>query len=720
MKNIIVIGSGVMGLGIAEQISNANFNVHLLDIVPENAQDRNILAKQAISKSTSLNPHNLIAGNLEDDIELFKSADWIIEVIIENLSIKKDLYQKLEQYCPTDCIISSNTSTIPLEKLIEDRSINFKKHFLITHFFNPPRYMPLLELVVSQFTQLNVIQKISQFIDINLGKTIVKSNDTAGFIANRIGCYWLEAALSSAIEMNLPVEEIDNLFSKPLGMPKTGVFGLYDLIGIDVMQLIIKSLSSNLNKNDDFLNVSKTHDIISKMVNDGLIGRKGKGGFYRIIKDNNGNKIKQAINLNTGIYKDAIELHTPTASASELFNNNEYVSKVLSKTLSYTCSLIPEVTTNLSDIDQAMKLGYNWKFGPFELIDLIGINNFIEKLKFYNIKVPDFLNKSQGKVFYNGETYFDGIDYTKIQRPESIIYLKDFKNNHPICHNDSAKIWDIGDEIATIEFTSKMAIADHNVFQLIIDFFDKHSVNFKSIIIANEQDNFSVGANLKFILDNIGNLNLIDEYLKLGQKAMMLLKYSKLNVISALKGKALGGGSEILLHSSAISAHIETNSGLVESSVGLIPGWGGCKEMILRSNTAEDLIESFKNIIFGKISSSAYELQKMLKLDQLKVVMNSNRVFQESKILALNNSTKNIHNPKQNIDVEWEKVISDMNLIGYDKIIAYELSSLFANNQITENELLNKEREIFIKLLSNKLTQDRISHMLKFGKKLKN
>ena len=720
MKNIIVIGSGVMGLGIAEQISNANFNVHLLDIVPKNTQDRNILAKQAISKSTSLNPHNLIPGNLEDDIELFKSADWVIEVIIENLSIKKDLYQKLDQYCPTDCIISSNTSTIPLEKLIEDRSINFKEHFLITHFFNPPRYMPLLELVVSQFTQLNVIQKISQFIDINLGKTIVKSNDTPGFIANRIGCYWLEAALSSAIEMNLPVEEIDNLFSKPLGMPKTGIFGLYDLIGIDVMQLIIKSLSSNLNKNDDFLNVSKTHDIISKMVNDGLIGRKGKGGFYRIIKDDNGNKIKQAINLNTGIYKDAIELNTPAASASELFNNNEYVSKVLSKTLSYTCSLIPEVTTNLSDIDQAMKLGYNWKFGPFELIDMIGVDNFIGKLKFYNIKVPDFLNKSQGKVFYKGNTYFDGIDYTKIQRPESIIYLKDFKNNPPICYNESAKIWDIGDEIATIEFTSKMAIANNNVFQLIIDFFDKYSVNFKSIIIANEQDNFSVGANLKFILDNIGDLKLMDEYLKLGQKAMMLLKYSKLNVISALKGKALGGGSEILLHSSAISAHIETNSGLVESSVGLIPGWGGCKEMILRSSTAEDLIESFKNIILGKISSSAYELQKMLKLDQLEIVMNSNRVFQESKILALKNLPKNTHNPKHNIDVEWEQVIYDMNLIGYDKIIAYELASLFANNQITENELLNKEREIFIKLLSNKLTQDRISHMLKFGKKLKN
>ena len=580
--------------------------------------------------------------------------------------------------------------------------------------------MPLLELVVSKFTLPDIIRKISHFIDIYLGKTIVNSNDTPGFIANRIGCYWLETALSSAIEMNLSIEEADSLFGKPLGIPKTAVFGLYDLIGIDVMQLIIKSLSNNLDKNDDFLEVSKPHDIISKMISDGLIGRKGKGGFYRIIKDDHGNKIKQVIDLNTGIYKNATELNPPTGNVSSLFNNNEYISKVLSKILSYTCSLIPEVTTNLSDIDQAMKLGYNWKFGPFELLDMIGVDSFIEKLKLYNIKIPDFLIKSKGKIFYKNDTYFNGINYVQIQRPESIVYLKDFKNNSTICYNDSAKIWDVGDKIATIEFTSKMAIADHNVFQLIVEFFDKYSSNFKSLIISNDQDNFCVGANLKFILDNIDNLRVIDEYLKLGQEAMMLLKNSKLNVISALKGKALGGGSEFLLHSSAIASHIETNSGLVETSVGLIPGWGGCKEVILKSRTAEDLIDSFKNIILARTSSSAYELQKMLKLEQLKVVMNSNRVFQESRILALEQLTKSVNTPREKINVEWEQVIEDMNLIGYDKIISYELASLFANNHITEDELLNREREIFIKLLNNPLTQNRIGYMLKFGKKLKN
>ena len=720
MKNIIVIGSGIMGLGIAEQISNAKFKVHLLDIAPEGIQDRNILAKQAISKSTSLTPNNIIPGNIEDDIDLFKSADWIIEVIIENLSIKKSLYEKLDQYCSSNCIISSNTSTIPLEKLIEGRSIKFKENFVITHFFNPPRYMPLLELIVSPFTKTSVIQEISQFIDIYLGKTIINSNDTPGFIANRIGCYWLETALSFAIEMNLSVEEVDSLFGKPLGIPKTAVFGLYDLIGIDVMQLIIKSLSNSLDKNDDFLKASQPHNIITKMINDGLIGRKGKGGFYRVIKNDNGNKVKQVIDLNTGIYKNTAELNIPTSSVSEMFNNNEYISKVLSKILSYTCNLIPEVTTNLNDIDQAMKLGYNWKFGPFELIEMIGIDNFIEKLKLYNIKVPVFLIKSQGKVFYKNDTYFDGTNYVKIPRPKSIIYLKDFKNDPPICYNDSAKIWNIGNEIATIEFISKMAIVDHNVFKLIIDFFDKYSKNFKSLIIANDQNNFSVGANLKFILDNIGNTSLIDEYLKLGQKAMMILKYSKLNIISALKGKALGGGTEFLLHSSAVAAHIETNSGLVETSVGLIPGWGGCKEMILRSNTEDDLIESFKNIILGKVSSSAYELQKMLQLDNFKVVMNSNRVLQESRNLALEGLTNSLNNLRKKINVEWDQIISNMNLIGYDKIIAYELAQLFANNHITENELLDQEREIFIKLLNNPLTQDRISYMLTYGKKLRN
>ncbi len=719
MKNFVIIGSGVMGSGIAGQFANAGFKVTLLDIIPQNATDRNILAKQAIAKINSAKPENIIPGNLEDDLAILQSADWVVEVIIEKLSLKQTLYQKLEQYCHPNCIISSNTSTIPLQDLIEGRNKTFKKNFLITHFFNPPRYMQLLELIVSNFTEVNVIKKISDFIDIHLGKTIIKSNDTPGFIANRIGCYWLEAALTLAIEMDLSVETADSLIGKPLGVPATGVFGLYDLIGIDVMKLIAKSLSEALNKNDDFKKISKPHALIDTMIKDGFIGRKGKGGFYKIIKDNNGNKIKQVIDLKTGIYAPFIETPSLRTSIKELFNNNEYVFKVLSKTLSYAASLIPEVTDNLSNIDQAMKLGYNWKYGPFELIDLIGPSHFKQKLKQQNLQAPEILTKVQNNTFYQADSYFTGNSYAPVQRPEGVIYLKDFYNKEIICQNDSAKIINMQD-IAVIDFTNKMAIMDHNIFHLIVEFFDKHIDKFKAFIIYGGQTDFSAGGNLKFMLENADNPKLIDEYLQLGQKTMMLIKYSKIPVVSVLKGVALGGGSEFLLHSSSVVSHLETISGLVETSVGLIPGWGGCKEMILRSNSEEELVTSFKNILTARTSSSAYELQEMFKINDFQVVMNINRLLQQAKATALKPKTETIHLKKSRINIDWEKIISNMNLNGYDQTIAYELASIFVENNLSEEELLTKERSIFIKLLSNQATKDRIGYMLKNKKKLKN
>lgn len=714
--NIIVIGSGVMGAGIAEQISNAGFKVYLLDIVIEGQQDRNILAKQAIAKSNSLKPENIIPGNLEDDLDIISKADWIIEVIVERLDIKQNLYTKLEKYCKNSCIITSNTSTIRLNQLIEKMGDKFKENFFITHFFNPPRYMPLLEIVRSEFAKSEVVDQIASFIDIHLGKTIIKSNDTPGFIANRIGCYWLEVSLSLAIEMGISVEEADSLINKSIGIPKTGVFGLYDLIGIDVMRLISKSLIANLEKEDDFIKVSKAHSVINKMIEGGLIGRKGKGGFYKITKDAMGNKLKQVIDLNTGEYNDIKNIKPTLLNVRDLIDKDQYALKVLSKTLSYAANLINQVSDNISDIDQAMKLGYNWKFGPFELIDLIKPAYFKEKLEQQNITIPRIINQVGDNNFYKGNCYFTGKDYMQINRPEGIIYLKDFYSESPVCKNNSVNVWNMGDGVAVIEFTSKMAVADHDVFNLIIEFFAKHADKFKAVIIANDQVNFSVGGNLKFMLENANNLPLIDGYLKLGQQAMMAIKYSKIPVIAGLKGMALGGGCEFLLHSKAVVAHIETNSGLVESGVGLIPGWGGCKELILRAKTQEDLIAAFRMIMEGRVSSSAYELQEMLKLDQFQVSMNMNRVISDSKKLAL----KEFNQYKIGrglIKIDLEKII--LSYEGYDQIIARELAKLFIMNDALEQELLDMERSVFLKLLGNKLTQDRISYMLKEGKRLK-
>ena len=321
-REIVIIGSGVMGSGIAEQFANADLKVHLLDIVQKNTEDRNLLAKQAIariSKSLEKADRYVIPGNLEDDLEVIKSADWIIEVIVEKIEFKQELYRKLAKLCGPDTIISSNTSTIELKKLIEDMDDKFKQNFLITHFFNPPRYMQLVEIISSQYTKKNVVKNISDFIDIKLGKTPIKANDTPGFIANRIGCYWLQVALNAAIEMNITIEEADSLMSAPIGIPKTGVFGLYDLIGIDVMQLITESLIKNLSATDEFIKNTKTFPLIDKMIKTGLIGRKGRGGFYRVQKDDQGKKTKEVIDLKTGEYRAIIPIENSYKNIQEVY-----------------------------------------------------------------------------------------------------------------------------------------------------------------------------------------------------------------------------------------------------------------------------------------------------------------------------------------------------------------------------------------------------------------
>ncbi len=719
MKKIVVIGSGIMGSGIAEQIANSGHQVHLLDIVPDNSIDRNILAKQAIAKSTAIFPENIIPGNLEDDIAEIASADWIIEVIIEKLHIKQTLYQKLEQYCDKHCIISSNTSTITLKELIKGRTENFKKHFFITHFFNPPRHMPLLELISSAYNSLETIQKIANFIDIYLGKTIVISNDTPGFIANRIGCYFLETSLSYAIETAIDIEEVDELMSQALDIPKTGVFGLYDLIGLDVMHLICESLKKNLNPEDNFHKISKAHPMLLEMINNGYTGRKGKGGFYRIIRDINQRKIKQSLDLQTGEYRSVRESCEHNHNLKDLLDSNVYFSKVITQTLAYAAKLIPEVSDNIFAIDQAMKLGYNWKFGPFELIDKIGIELFKQKLLELNIPLPQLIENAGNQKFYDGKSYFNGKHYSPITYPNDIIFLNEFYP--PIYKNDSAQILNLGDGVAAIEFTSKMAVANHNVFNMILDFFDQYAHKFKAVIIANAQPNFSVGGDLKFMLEMAEeqNFSAIEEYLKLGQTAMHSLKHSSIPVISALKGMALGGGSEILLHSHAIISHIETNSGLVEAGVGLIPGWGGCKELILRTKTVNERIQAFKNIINGKTSSSAHELKAMLHLNDLQICMNANRILEQSKKKA----SITIEIDKQLLNttpftVNYDSIVDEY--YGHSRTIAKNLAELFNYKDVNEALLLEQERNIFIKLLETKPTQERIKYMLKYGKRLRN
>jgi len=724
--NIVVIGSGVMGAGIAAQIANAGFKVHLLDIVPDGASDNNILANNAIiklKKSNAIADNNLIdkiiSGNLNDDLNILKSADFIIEAIIENLEIKSSLYKKLEKHCKSDCMVSSNTSTIPLNQLIKEMSDNFKQNFLITHFFNPPRFMPLLELITSKYTKTEVIASVTEFMDINLGRYIVKCNDTPGFIANRIGCYWLMVALDEAINNNLTIEDIDYLIGEIIGIPKTAIFGLYDLIGIDVMQLIGKSLSLNLNLQDEFVEVSNNiSPLLEKMINTGLLGRKTKSGFYRINKNENGEKITEVIDLKTLEYRLFKPSKLHYQNIRELIDNNRNALNILSKTLCYAAKLIPEISEDISAVDQAMKLGYNWKYGPFELIDLIGTDYFKQKLIQQHINVPKIINLVAGKSLYQKENYFSFNGYKPITRARGITYLKDFYSSTPILKNDKCSIWNIENNVAIIELTNKMGILHQDIFHLIKIFLEQYSSNFQSIIIANNQSNFSVGGDLRFMLAMAQEKNwqAIDDYLKLGQETMLMIKYSSAPIIAAVKGMALGGGSELLLHSKAVTAHIDTNSGLVEAGVGLIPAWGGSKEMILRSQSIEELNNAFKYIVSGDILDSAYDLQKTLQLTEVSIIMNKDRVLGE----AIKKSPSSVKFISKKEKLKFNLDYIELKLIGYDQVIAKELAEIFKMNNASEQDLLEQERAIFIKLLHNTATQERIAYTLSTGKRLKN
>ncbi len=414
IRKVAVIGSGVMGAQIAAHVTNAGVPVVLLDIVPKDAADRNMLAKGALEKlqkadpAPFMHPKNaklITPGNLEDDLNKLAEVDWIIEAVLENPQIKNDLYKKIGAVRKSGSIVSSNTSTIPLAVLTGGQSEQFARDFLITHFFNPPRYMRLLELVTGPKTRPDAADIIRDFGDRHLGKGVVACKDTPGFIANRLGVFFLQCAVNTAIELGLTVEEADAVFSKPAGMPKTGVFGLLDLIGIDLMPLIAKSFLATLPPDDTYRSINIEHPLINKMIADGYTGRKGKGGFYRLTKSDKG-KLKEAIDLKTGEYRPSEKAKLAAVEAAgknlrTLCETPDKIGKfawmVLSQALSYAATLAPQIADDIVAVDTAMRLGYNWQFGPFELIDKLGSAWFAGRLKAEGKPIPDLLQKVSGR-----------------------------------------------------------------------------------------------------------------------------------------------------------------------------------------------------------------------------------------------------------------------------------------------------------------------------------
>jgi len=771
IKKAAVIGSGVMGAGIAGHFANAGIPVLLLDIPQKGFGKKNSLAEGAIDRLKKSDPPALMhkknaklitAGNLDDDLKKLKDVDWVVEAIVEKKDIKQELYQKVEAHLPAHAVLSSNTSTIPLSELVENMSDDLQSRFMITHFFNPPRFMRLLEIVKGEKTSTDVLDRIKDFSDRSLGKGLVDCNDTPGFIANRIGTFWLQCALLEAIDRKITVEEADKLMGRPMGIPKTGVFGLLDLVGLDLMPLIGTSMKNSLPESDEYCQMFREPELLKNMIADGYTGRKGKGGFYRINKES-GKKVKEVINLQTGEYSTPTEvrlgcLDVYRDSLQRFFNfkdyGAEYAWSVWSQVLCYAARLVPEIADDIYAVDTAMKLGYNWKFGPFELLDKIGAEWFAQKLQSEGRAVPEILQKVGAGSFYrieDGQRQYFGVDgeYHDVPRRQGQLLLGDIKlNSKPILKNASAKLWDIGDGVVCFEFTSKQNSIDADILELLQKSIAVVEKDYKALVIHNEGSNFSVGANIGLALfaANVGVWSLIEQMVATGQKTYQALKYAPFPVVSAPSGMALGGGCEVLLHSDYVQAHAETYTGLVEVGVGLVPAWGGCKELLTRwmvesSRPAGAMVavaKVFECIGTAKVAKSAAEAQEMLLFRPGQgITMNRDRLLFDAKSKALELAEN--YKPPQAQELALPGAVArtamKMAVKGfvksgkaspYDEEIAQKLSVILSGGEtdimdkVDEDRLLELEREAFMTLIHNPKTLARMGHILDTGKPLRN
>ena len=767
IRKVGVIGAGVMGAGIAAQVANAGLPVVLLDIVPPGANNRSQVAEGAVAKMLKTEPAPFMTpraaklvqtGNVEDDLGQLSDCDWIIEVIVERPEVKQALYRKLEAVRRPGAAVSSNTSTIPLAVLTEGMSDGFKRDFMITHFFNPPRYMRLLEVVAGPHSDPATVDAVASFANVTLGKSVVRCNDAPGFIANRVGNYWLQAAVVEAVDGGLAVEEADAVIGRPFGIPRTGVFGLLDLVGLDLMPHVNASLARTLAPDDAFQRINREIPLFGRMIAEGYIGRKGKGGFYLFDRKT---RKKQAIDLATGEYRPERVPDLPELAARDLkavmtapTKAGRYAWRVMGQTLAYAASVVPEAAGTLVDIDDAMRLGYNWKWGPFELIDKLGTEWFAARLAQEGWAVPRLLDVAEGRPFYRVDAgirqflTLDG-DYQDIVRPQGVLLLADIRRAHkPVLQNASASLWDIGDGVVCLEFTSKSNSIDDAIMGLLGQTIALVQQKYRALVIYNEGTNFSVGANLGTVLfgANIAAWGEIDKAVAAGQQVLKALKYAPFPVVSAPAGMALGGGCEILLHSDAVQAHAETYIGLVECGVGLVPAWGGCAAMLGRWTALGKLPKGpmpapskvFELISMATTSKSAAQAQELLFLRPTDgITMNRDRLLADAKARALKLAEGYAPPAPAALQLPGPSGALGLRLAAegfhkrglatdHDMVVSAGLADVLTGgpadllDMVTEDHVMDLERTAFMKLIRTSGTLARIEHTLETGKPLRN
>ena len=768
-KKIAVIGSGTMGAGIAGHIANAGHQVLLLDLPGDSADEPNAISQRALQRLIDSDPPALMypkvaeritVGNTRDDFATLAEADWIIEAVVERLDIKRELYHRLEQTVSDTCIVTSNTSTIPISLLVETLPAEFQQRFAITHYFNPVRYMRLLELVRGEHTRDDVMQKLADFNDRELGKGVVPCNDTPGFLGNRVGVFALQVGIDEAVKLNLPVSVADALMGRPMGIPKTGVFGLYDLIGIDLMADVVRSLRAILPEGDAFHAVGAESEMINSMVSAGLTGNKGSGGFYRRADD--GGKLVRSLESGEYVAADASLPARAERAAQAIADQQEplidlikgddaqalFCTNVLARVLAYAASLIGEVTDSPQDIDDAMKLGFNWIRGPFEMMDALGGQRLRRMISDLGMPVPDALNSDL--PFYSVDSQAKELLVRRannaietVSLPDGVVrfHLKR-QTLEPLASNKAASLYAIENDFRLIEFHSKANALTDDSMQIVSEAASNHG---NGILVHNDAQHYSAGVDLNAFLALIDQQNWqgIDAFLARFQEAVAALKYAPVPVIGAPSGLSLGGGFEVLLHCDKLVMHGNTVAGLVESGVGLLPSGGGVKETYLRWYTVtgdwnKAAWKAWMNLGYGAMASSPQTAERLqyFKPDHDQWVMNRDRLYSRS--LEMLADTGDGYTPPavpeftlasgdilERMAAFMDDGISRGDFFAHDKTVAMAIASVICSESATpdvvsEAQMYQREREAFVSLAKTPQTRARIHSLLNGGGAIRN
>ncbi len=796
IEKAAVIGSGIMGSGIAAHLANAGVQVLLLDILPreltdaekakglsmESPQVRNRVAAENLKKAMKSKPalfydkafaKRITVGNTEDDMAKIADVDWIIEVVPERLDIKKAVFDQIEKYRTSGTIVSSNTSGIPISLMAKGRSEDFKKNFLGTHFFNPVRYLRLLEIIPTKETDPELVQFFLEYGDKFLGKTTVLAKDTPAFIGNRIGVYGIMDIFHLVDTDDLTVEEVDKLTGPVIGRPKSATFRTADLVGLDTLAHVATGLYEGV-PDDEAHNLFELPDYVQKMLENNMLGDKTGQGFYKKIKKD-GKKEIQVLDLKTLEYRPKKKVHFATLDMTQNIDKildrykvlikgkdkaGDFYRKTFSGLFSYASHRIPEIADHLYQIDDAMRAGFGWEYGPFQMWDAIGVAKAVEMMTIEGKNIPDWVSQMLAngiESFYtvkDGATYYYDIisqSYKKVPGQEDYINLDNLRKTNTLWKNNDASIIDLGDGIIDIEFHSKMNTLGVGVIEGINRAINLAEEKYDGLVIGNQGSNFSVGANLAMVLMLAVEQEWDELYMavKTFQETAMRVRYSSIPVIVAPHGMTFGGGCEITLHADKVVAAAETYIGLVEVGVGLIPAGGGTKELVLRTSDSlkkgdvdiNRYTEAFMNIATAKVATSAYEAFDLgfLKKGRDVVVLNKDRQIATAKRHALQMAQDGYVKPIKRTDIKvlGQEVLGTF-MVGadsmragnyiseYDQKIADKLAYVISGgdlsgpSQVSEDYLIELEREAFLSLLGQRQTLERIQHMLKTGKPLRN